>query len=86
MSYFEQAVHAFRVEIVLKAAMSANGNFGAAARTLGVHRNLVSRVLGEAGYSSRRVRQMVRHHQAVTGRKPVQSARPGDCSAARRIA
>jgi hypothetical protein len=85
MKPLEQAVEDFRTEYLLKAVFEAKGHFQRAAAAAGIHRNTMTRILHKAGYSHRRVRRMLRTHEAVNAPKPVQSARP-ECIQPRRIA
>jgi hypothetical protein len=71
MNAYERSVRQFKTELVLQTVFDFEGRFGAAAQSLGVHRNLVTRVLGGAGYNAARVKRMVRRH------KDVEAARPG---------
>jgi predicted DNA-binding protein (UPF0251 family) len=65
MSAYEEAVQRFRTEYVLDAVVEMNGSYGKAAQMIGVHRNLVSRILNEAGYDVLIVRALVRKRIAM---------------------
>jgi hypothetical protein len=75
MTAYELAVRDFKITLVLQTVFQFNGHFGAAAQCLGVHRNLVTRVLRNAGYSAHRVRKMVHRHHSVRRAMPPQPER-----------
>jgi DNA-binding phage protein len=71
-SAYEMAVSRFRVNYLFRAVIDAGGNMSAAARVTGVHRNTMTRILGDAGYPSARIRQLLEHQKAV-GKRYVQA-------------
>jgi len=62
MTAYAQELRRCQVVLLLRAAIDAGGNLSAAAKKIGVHRNMISRVLSGAGYNSKRIRQHTRIH------------------------
>jgi hypothetical protein len=60
MTVYETAVRRFRARFLLNAVLAAQGNFGAAARVTGVHRNTLTRVLSDAGFTARAIRAQLK--------------------------
>jgi hypothetical protein len=66
MSPYEIAFQKFQVAFFFRAVAENGGNFCAAARAMGVHRNTVTRALHGAGYSARRVRRIIAQQKALS--------------------
>jgi hypothetical protein len=58
-AYLEETRRCQRV-LALRAVLDADGNQCTAARTLGVHRNTISRAVRGAGYTSKQLKRMSR--------------------------
>jgi hypothetical protein len=80
MTAYEQELRRCKVVLLLRACIDAGGNMCAAAKSTGVHRNTMRRVLRAAGYDSRRIKQLT----AEQKRKPAMATSAAD--SARRAA
>ena len=58
MTPYKRAIEKFKRELVITAVRNAGGNCCDAAAALGVHRNLVGRVIKQAGTTAYKVRRM----------------------------
>lgn len=74
MTPYDLAMQQFRIAYLVRAVIAAGGNECAAARTIGVHRNTISRAIIAGGYTRRRIKKLVEHHREASASKPVQSA------------
>ena len=59
-NHYAAALQQFRLRYFLPIVLAFNGNICEAARQCGVHRNTISRCLSAGGFSSERIRQIVR--------------------------
>lgn len=63
MTSYQEAFRRFQVAFFFRAITAHGGDYGAAARAIGVSRNTLTRALTSAGYRCARVRRIARKHQ-----------------------
>ena len=65
MKNLHEAQQEFRRDYVVKALLEAGGNQCRAAEILGVHRNMIGRILSENGITMMHVRETIRRRKGL---------------------
>jgi DNA-binding phage protein len=71
MTAYAQEMRRCQVVLLLRAVIAGHGSMCAAARSTGLHRNTVRRVLRAAGYQAADLRRLAKVHYQTTPRKTV---------------